>query len=131
MAPSLSPFRSAERLRNSAGRQDAASLAAEIPPDFELYARSAELTEQTLAEAMSTLRLVGTGVWNLIQVLEGSLLVRVEAATGGVVLVPPGGAAAIPPGTRYDLRFIGVGRCFVEFHVRKDTRADRFPAGHC
>jgi hypothetical protein len=133
MAPSPSPFRALERSRNPAERRDVASVAVEVPPEFEIYARSPDLTEQTLAEAMSALRHLGDGVWNLIQVLEGSLLVRLDAAAaGGPVLLSPGRAAAIPPGTRYYLRFVDPGRCYIEFHVRKEKlEGGRFPAGRC
>jgi hypothetical protein len=132
MAPSPSSFRAPERNRNTAERQDVASVAAEVPPEFEIYARSPDLTEQTLAEAMSTLRVIGDRVWNLVQVLEGSLLLRLEAAAGGPILLSSGGAAAISPGTRYYLRFVDPGRCYIEFHVRKEIlEGGRFPAGHC
>lgn len=86
----------------------------ELPPDVEVYKRTADFNEDTVPPALLRAHTTKAGVWGRIRVVEGRLAYRIPGAGEEHVLTPdaPG---VVEPEVPHEVEPLGAVRFFVEF----------------
>ena len=90
-----------------------------LPPDVQVYKRTAEFTEATVPAGLLRDHETKPGVWALIHVLEGRLAYRVtdpRRPASETVLTPSSGPGVIEPTIRHAVEPLGPVRFYVEFY---------------
>jgi len=114
--PRLPHSRSHESLIDRLGLN---AIPSELPCGTELYARTPDFTPDTLPGELRCAHATEDGVWGVIQVVEGTLLYRLEAPLTAEVSARAGSSVVIEPQTLHSMEFLTPGRFFIEFHLMK------------
>lgn len=86
-----------------------------MPERAEVYGRTADFEEGTVAAGLLHAHATKAGVWGRLWVESGALWLCFEPPLAIEVLAEPGSPAAIPPQLRHHVRLVGPVRFHVEF----------------
>jgi hypothetical protein len=102
----------------------------DLPASVELYARTPDLTHLTAPAEFTSDRILGEGVWSVLRVLDGVLLLHL-GANRLPLRVRAGATAFIEPEVSHRFHFEGPTRFFIEFHLPKSRLRANMPSGRC
>lgn len=105
-------------------------LAAKLPPEVEIYARTPDFTHLTIPAELTASHALGEGVWGLLRVLEGTLRLSLGSVPMPLT-IGAGQSAVIEPERTHRVAAPGPVRFFIEFHIAKDTIRPTIPSGTC
>lgn len=93
----------------------------ELPTGLVAYARSPDFTPETLPAKLQAAHSTKAGTWGLLQVLEGTVLYRLEPPHADERLASAGDHVVIESGILHRVAFVEPGRFYVEFYRASDS----------
>jgi tellurite resistance-related uncharacterized protein len=102
----------------------------ELPSGLEIYARTPDFTHLTVPAELTTDHALAEGVWGVLRVLEGTLLLRLADRLSSRT-VGAGEAITIEPELSHCVQLSGPTRFFIEFHISSDRVRANIPTGSC